>query len=141
MFYLFCQVLRGRSESRLRLKNKEKELMREYLRVIKAAADGTRVKILKMLQHRELCVCEMQSVLRISQPSVSRHLRLLEEADLVRGEKDGMWSNFRLARPEECNAYSRVILDHLRDWLQDDPVVGGLLEHVETVDRATCATA
>ena len=114
--------------------------MREYLRVMKAAADGTRVKILKMLQHRELCVCEMQSVLGISQPSVSRHLRLLEEADLVRSEKDGMWSNFRLARPEECNAYSEVILDQLRGWLQDDPVVVSLLERVQTVDRATCAT-
>lgn len=113
--------------------------MREYLRVMKAAADGTRAKILKMLQQRELCVCEMQSVLRISQPSVSRHLRLLEEADLVRSEKDGMWSNFRLARPEESNVYSRVILDHLQDWLQDDPVVSGLLKHVKTVDRATCA--
>ncbi|MGW8223830.1 MAG: ArsR family transcriptional regulator, partial [Syntrophobacteria bacterium] len=44
--------------------------MREYLRVMKAAADGTRAKILKLLQHRELCVCEMQSVLKISQPSV-----------------------------------------------------------------------
>ena len=66
--------------------------MREYLRVMKAAADGTRVKILKMLQQRNLCVCEMRAVLGISQPSVSRHLRLLEDADLVRSEKDGMWT-------------------------------------------------
>jgi ArsR family transcriptional regulator len=115
--------------------------MREYLRVMKAAADGTRVKILKMLQHRDLCVCEMQSVLRISQPSVSRHLRLLEEADLVRSEKDGMWTNFRLARPDECNAYSGVILNHLRKWLKDDPLVSALVEQVKTVDRTTCAKA
>jgi ArsR family transcriptional regulator len=115
--------------------------MRQYLKVMKAAADGTRAKILKMLEHRDLCVCEMQSVLRISQPSVSRHLRLLEEADLVRSEKDGMWTNFRLARPEECNAYSRVILDHLRNWLQDDPSVSTLLKQVKTVDRASCAKA
>ena len=115
--------------------------MRAYLKVMKAAADGTRAKILKMLEHRDLCVCEMQSVLRISQPSVSRHLRLLEEADLVRSEKDGMWTNFRLARPEECNAYSRVILDHLRNWLQDDPSVSTLVKQVKTVDRASCAKA
>lgn len=115
--------------------------MREYLKVMKAAGDSTRAKILKMLQLRELCVCEMRSVLRISQPCVSRHLRLLEEADLVRSEKDGMWTNFRLARPEECNVYSRVILDHLQKWLQEDPVMGGILEQVKTVDRATCAKA
>ena len=113
--------------------------MREYLRVMKAAADGTRVKILKMLEQRELCVCEMQSVLGISQPSVSRHLRLLEDADLVRSEKDGMWTNFRLARPEETNPYSKVVLAHLREWLEDDQSVRKLLDQTKVVDRATCS--
>jgi ArsR family transcriptional regulator len=116
----------------------EKEPMREYLRVMKAVADGTRVKILKILQHRELCVCEIQNVLGISQPSVSRHLRLLEEADLVRGEKDGMWSNFRLVKAEEQNAYSSVVLAHLRDWLEDDPQIQILMERTQSVDREKC---
>jgi len=110
--------------------------MREYLRVMKAASDGTRVKILKMLQHRELCVCEMQAVLDISQPSVSRHLKLMEDADLVRGEKDGMWSKFRLATPEESNPYSRVILAALEKWLDDDENVQQVLQQAKTVDRA-----
>ncbi len=114
--------------------------MRQYLRVMKAAADGTRVKILKMLQQRNLCVCEMRSVLGISQPSVSRHLRLLEDADLVRSEKEGMWNNFRLARPEEANPYSREILAHLQEWLQEDVSVQKLLKQASVVDRATCST-
>jgi len=113
--------------------------MRDYLRVMKAAADGTRAKILKMLQQRSLCVCEMQSVLGISQPSVSRHLRLLEDADLVRSEKDGMWTNFRLAKPEETNVYSRVVLNHFKKWLADDQSIQVLLEQVKEVDRATCS--
>ena len=112
--------------------------MRDYLRVMKAAADGTRVKIIKMLQQRKLCVCEMQAVLGISQPGVSRHLRLLEDADLVRSEKDAMWNNFRLAKPEETNPYSRVILDHLQRWLEDDMSIQELLEQTKVVDRATC---
>ena len=114
--------------------------MRTYLRVMKAAADGTRAKILKMLQHRELCVCEMQVLLGISQPAVSRHLRVLAEADLVRSQRDGMWNNFRLARPEESNRYGTLILTHLGEWLEDDPDIEGLLERMQTVDRATCAT-
>ncbi len=114
--------------------------MRQYLRVMKAAADATRVKILKMLQQRQLCVCEMQAVLGVSQPSVSRHLRLLEDADLVRSEKDGMWNNFRLARPEETNPYSRVVLTHLRGWLEDDESIKTLLEEAQVVDRATCSS-
>ena len=113
--------------------------MREYLRVMKAAADGTRVKILKMLQQRKLCVCEMQAVLGISQPSVSRHLRLLEDADLVRSAKDGMWNNFRLARPEEANPYATTILAHLQEWLEDDASVQELLKQAKVVDRATCS--
>ena len=113
--------------------------MREYLRVMKAAADGTRVKILKMLQRRDLCVCEMQAVLGISQPSVSRHLKLMEDADLVRSEKDGMWSKFRLATPKECNPYSKVILSALEKWLEDDESVKEATEMALTVDRQALA--
>ncbi|MBW1981749.1 MAG: winged helix-turn-helix transcriptional regulator [Deltaproteobacteria bacterium] len=113
--------------------------MRTYLRVMKAAADGTRTKILKMLQHRELCVCEMQAVLGVSQPSVSRHLRILEDADLVRGEKNGMWTNFRLAKTDETNQYARTVLANLRQWLENDPEILNLFEQVRTVDRSTCA--
>ena len=115
--------------------------MRVYLKVMKAMADAARVKILKMLQHRELCVCEMQTVLGISQPAVSRHLRLLEDADLVRSQKDGMWNNFRLATKEECNPYSWVTLKNLRSWLEDEPQVGEVLKRIKTVDRATCGPA
>ena len=115
--------------------------MRVYLKVMKAVADATRVKILKMLQHRELCVCEMQTLLGISQPAVSRHLRLLEDADLVRSQKDGMWNNFRLATKEECNPYSWVTLKNLRSWLEDEPQVGEVLKRIKTVDRATCGPA
>ena len=115
--------------------------MRVYLKVMKAMADAARVKILKMLQHRELCVCEMQTLLGISQPAVSRHLRLLEDADLVRSQKDGMWNNFRLATKEECNPYSWVTLKNLRSWLEDEPQVGEVLKRIKTVDRATCGPA
>jgi ArsR family transcriptional regulator len=114
--------------------------MRTYLKVMKAVADSARVKILKMLQHRELCVCEMQTLLGISQPAVSRHLRLLEDADLVRSQKDGMWNNFRLPTRKECSPYSRVILENLRTWLEDEPQIRELRKRVATVDRATCAT-
>jgi len=115
------------------------DVMREYLRVMKAAADGTRVKILKMLEVRDLCVCEMQTVLGISQPSVSRHLRLLEDADLVRSAKEGMWTNFRLARPEEVNQYSKAILKHLKGWLRDDQSIQNLLKQARVVDRTICS--
>ena len=57
--------------------------MKDFVKVMKALSDPNRAKILKMLQHKTMCVCEMQAALQIAQPSVSKHLRILEEADLV----------------------------------------------------------
>mgnify|MGYP005851993255 CR=1 FL=1 len=56
--------------------------MKEFTKVMKALSDPNRVRILKMLQHQSLCVCEMQAALNIAQPTVSNHLKVLEEAGL-----------------------------------------------------------
>ena len=50
---------------------------------MKALSDPNRVKILKMLQHKYMCVCELKAPLQLAQPSVSKHLKLLEDAGLV----------------------------------------------------------
>jgi ArsR family transcriptional regulator len=47
---------------------------------MKALSDPNRVKIIKMLQQKVLCVCEMRAALNIAQPTVSKHLKLLEDA-------------------------------------------------------------
>jgi len=47
---------------------------------MKALSDSNRVKIIKMLQHRSMCVCELREVLQVSQPTVSKHLKILERA-------------------------------------------------------------
>ena len=63
---------------------------------MKALSDPNRVKIVKMLQHRLMCVCELREALQIAQPSVSKHLKVLEEAGLVDYKKDGLWVNYHL---------------------------------------------
>ncbi len=57
--------------------------MKVFIKVMKALSDPNRVKLLKMLQRKSKCVCEMKTALAISQPSVSKHLRLLADAGLV----------------------------------------------------------
>ena len=59
---------------------------------------------------------------------------------MVRSEKDGMWNNFRLARPEEANPFAETILAQLQEWLDDDASVQELLKRAKVVDRATCGT-
>ncbi|MGD8542738.1 MAG: metalloregulator ArsR/SmtB family transcription factor, partial [Desulfobacteraceae bacterium] len=79
--------------------------MRPFIKVMKALSDPNRVKIVKLLQRRVLCVCEIQTALGLAQSTASKHLRILEEAGLVRFTKDGLWVNYRLTDGSE-NPYA-----------------------------------
>ena len=61
--------------------------MKEFIKVMKALSDPNRVKLLKLIQQREMCVCEIQAALEIAQPTVSKHLKVLEDAGLVEPRK------------------------------------------------------
>ena len=113
-------------------------MLKTYLKVMKALADGTRVKIIKMLQVREMCVCELRAVLNLAQPSVSKHLKILEEAGLVERRKDGPWVNYRLPDEHE-SLYASQLQVILRQWLCDDPEIQHLMRQAGTVDRCTIA--
>jgi ArsR family transcriptional regulator len=108
--------------------------MRDFIRVMKALSDPNRVKIIKMLQHKTMCVCEMQSALQISQPAVSKHLKLLEDAGLVSSLKDGLWVNYHLA-DGRGSPYAANILGNLKHWLEDDQQIAALLERLPTIRR------
>ena len=71
--------------------------MKSFLKVMKALSDPNRVKIIKLLQQKMMCVCELKGALNIAQPTVSKHLKILEEAGLVNYVKDGLWVNYFLA--------------------------------------------
>jgi len=112
--------------------------MRECLRVMKALSDGSRLKILKMLELRELCVCEIQALLALSQSTVSKHLKILEDAGLVDRRRDGQWVLYRLAARGR-SPYAAEMLERLGGWLGDDAEVRALRRQVPLVNRASCA--
>jgi ArsR family transcriptional regulator len=60
-------------------------------RFFRALADETRLRMLSLLEKREMCVCEITIALGLTQPTASHHLGILENAGLVRGRKDGKW--------------------------------------------------
>ncbi len=62
----------------------------------KALGDPIRLDIVKMLAGKELCVCEIMAAFQVSQPTISHHLRVLRQADLVLDRKDGKWIYYRL---------------------------------------------
>ncbi|MBW1782996.1 MAG: winged helix-turn-helix transcriptional regulator [Deltaproteobacteria bacterium] len=108
--------------------------MRSFVKVMKALSDPNRVKIIKMLQHKSMCVCEMQAALGIAQPTVSKHLKLLEDAGLVDFRKDGLWVNYHLTEGGG-SPYVASLLGNLRHWLEDDPQVAPLLERLPSIHR------
>ena len=108
--------------------------MKDFVNVMKALSDPNRIKILKMLQHKMMCVCELQAALQIAQPSVSKHLKILENADLVDSKKDGMWVNYHLTDGSR-SPYAASILGNLRHWLEDDREVAELVERLPEIRR------
>jgi len=93
--------------------------MKEFIEVMKALKDPNRVKALKILQHGELCVCEIREALGIAQSSVSKHLGILDTAGLVERRKEGLWSYYRIAATP-ATPYAATLLGSLRHWLEDD---------------------
>lgn len=68
-------------------------------RFFKALADETRLKVLKLLRIREMCVCEIMVALDLTQPTASHHLGILENIGLVKGRKRGKWVFYSIANP------------------------------------------
>lgn len=66
----------------------------------KALSEDLRLEILSLLlRHESLCVCEVESLLEVSQSTASRHLRYLQRAGLVDSHREGLWVYYRLAEP------------------------------------------
>ena len=108
--------------------------MREFIKVMKALSDPNRVKMIKMLQRRVMCVCELQGALGLAQSTVSKHLKILEEAGMITYSKDGLWVNYRLADGAK-NQYVASLLGNLRHWFEDDPEVEALLDRLPEIRR------
>ena len=108
--------------------------MKSFLKVMKALSDPNRVKIIKLLQLKMMCVCELRGALQIAQPTVSKHLKVLEEAGLVDYAKDGLWVNYFLANGN-ASPYASSVLGNLKHWLDDDPEIVELAKKVPFLNR------
>ena len=109
--------------------------MHSLVRLMKALSDPNRLKIVKILQHRSgMCVCELKSLLHIAQPTVSKHLKVLEDAGVVEHRKDGLWVNYSLVNGSG-NTYVAAILENFKPWLEDQPEVSEILNKTPFVYR------
>ncbi|MCK5070768.1 MAG: winged helix-turn-helix transcriptional regulator [Desulfocapsa sp.] len=114
--------------------------MKHFIRVMKALSDPNRVRIIKLLGRKELCVCEIQSLLELAQSTVSKHMKLLEEAGMVEFRKDGSWIIYQLTDGEE-SAYAKVMIKNLSDWLDDDLELQNMILKLALVDQERICAA
>ena len=108
--------------------------MKLFVKVMKALSDPNRVKIVKLLQIKSMCVCELQGALNLAQPTVSKHLKILEEAGLVGYSKDGLWVNYFLA-DGKSSPYAANLLGNLQHWLNEDQEISELMEKAPLIKR------
>ncbi|HQO08729.1 MAG TPA: metalloregulator ArsR/SmtB family transcription factor [Clostridiales bacterium] len=75
--------------------------MYDHLKIFKALGDETRLRIVKMLEVKQMCVCEITSIIGTSMPTVSNHLKILKEAGLVVQDRDEKYMNYSLASDKD----------------------------------------
>jgi ArsR family transcriptional regulator len=68
----------------------------EYVPMIKALADETRLKIVCMLSKDKLCACKILESFNITQPTLSYHMKILTESGVVNSDRDGAWIHYSL---------------------------------------------
>ncbi|MBU4293413.1 MAG: metalloregulator ArsR/SmtB family transcription factor, partial [Actinobacteria bacterium] len=71
--------------------------LKKIIKILKALADESRIRILALLKERNgLCVCEITEIIGLSQPTISSHLKKLQDAEIITYSKDGLWVNYSL---------------------------------------------
>ena len=108
--------------------------MKAFIKVAKALSDTNRVKIVKMLQHKTMCVCELTNALGLAQPTVSKHLKILEDAGLILSSKDERWVNYYLSDGKD-SPYAASMLGNMKHWLEKDPDIAALVKKLPDINR------
>jgi ArsR family transcriptional regulator len=89
--------------------------------IFAALADPTRLRLLNLINGREVCVCYFVEILQEGQPKISRHLAYLRKAGIVAARREGKWMHYSIVRPEDVSA--SAILETTLVSLHSDPAM------------------
>jgi ArsR family transcriptional regulator len=111
--------------------------MEELLGTFKALSEETRLRIIKLLEHGELCVCDLTAALDLVQPKVSFHLAVLKEAGFIKDRKEGKWTHYRL---DDSDLLRRLLILLVIERIPEEVVSGdtrrlGAFLHHKRVER------
>lgn len=91
----------------------------EYVPILKALADETRLKIIDMLSCGEMCACDILEFFNITQPTLSYHMKILSDCEIVNGRKDGSWMKYslNLTKIQETMIFLKSISEETEDCI------------------------
>jgi ArsR family transcriptional regulator, arsenate/arsenite/antimonite-responsive transcriptional repressor len=106
-------------------------------RLFKALGDDTRLRIVALLSHGELCVCHLESALELPQPTASRQLGILKTAGIVESRREGSWIYHRLAPQldERCREQLKTLV---RSFSQQDVLKKDVARLVKSRGPGSC---
>lgn len=85
-----------------------------------ALSEVTRLRILKLLEHGELCVCDLVAALEMSQPKISFHVATLKSAGLINDRKDGRWIRYSIVA--ECDLFRRYLISTTLEKITEEDI-------------------
>lgn len=108
--------------------------IRKITKILKALSDENRLRIVCLLFYKSgLCVCEIQEIIGLSQPTISFDLKKLEESGIVNYSKSGLWVNYTINENLETNLLN--IINLLINELKNDKKIKEDLKKAEKVSR------
>jgi DNA-binding transcriptional ArsR family regulator len=108
--------------------------MRDFMNITKALADENRVRTLLALRQGELCVCQITELFGLAPSTVSKHLSILFQANLVESRKDGRWIYYKLPG-KDAPVEVREALDWVEQALADNPQVQSDAKQLKKIVR------
>ncbi len=114
--------------------------IRNYIKILKILADPARLKLVKLLTCRELCVCEIEEVTGLKQPTVSQQIKRLKEADLVKERNEGKWSYYSLNTKLlkdfllSLNDFIDMELEDIEEFKSEYEKLSGLSENIRIME-------
>lgn len=90
----------------------------EFIEIFKALGDENRIRILNLLKEGELCVCEIESILGMTQSNASRHLNKLKNLKIISAEKKAQWVYYSIN--ENFIKQNNMLYDYLNEQLAKD---------------------
>jgi len=119
------------------------KIMEATAHTLKALGDETRLRILALLMHGELCVCDIMTALSLPQSTASRHLAYLRNAGWVSGTRRGKWMYYRLTTESTFGdpGLGVQLLQYLSSLEQSKNDQQALQDYLLTKNEDTCSTA